>query len=225
MPEELKPCPFCGGEGQISPDEDIVYCIECGVSYADFDGKTAIELWNTRHESEELPEWLKQAIKTRIYNLSRMGGTFSDEHTLRVYVREIEQLEWVLSLKPPEKTGLKSCPFCDWPAKVTPDAYGSNHVHCSNSKCGAHIEHLEVETLKGSAITAWNQRVELKKIPEWLKNEIEAIRREIQASEYGDWEFAIYSNSEQFHLMQKEIDAVLCRILSLKPPVDKEGDV
>lgn len=59
-------------------------------------------------------------------------------------------------------------------------------------------------------------------LPEWLKHAIEIIRLDQWNAKYMDWEFAIYSNSEQFYLMQKEIDAVLCRILSLKPPAKQE---
>lgn len=50
--EELKPCPFCGGEA-IPPNEldHHVSCSECrasGGNWAEYD--SAVEAWNTRHE-------------------------------------------------------------------------------------------------------------------------------------------------------------------------------
>ena len=58
MSEELKPCPFCGGEpylqefnGYTEPQYSCVRC-HCGVEtkqFVGFNGKTkAIEVWNRR---------------------------------------------------------------------------------------------------------------------------------------------------------------------------------
>jgi hypothetical protein len=55
------------------------------------------------------------------------------------------------------KEELKPCPFCGWNA--TDLHFGTNQVHCLNPKCGAHIEHIDCDQLKGSAIKAWNKRV------------------------------------------------------------------
>ena len=75
MSEELKSCPFCG-----STDIESFYnrfgvdhstCQYCGAS---------AENWNTRHESDELPEWVRKAIDTRIENLSINKRMFDKNH-------------------------------------------------------------------------------------------------------------------------------------------------
>ncbi len=58
MSEELKPCPFCGGEASVSighngENEELMMYVEC-VSCAGMHRYTAdaIAAWNTRDESE-----------------------------------------------------------------------------------------------------------------------------------------------------------------------------
>ncbi len=69
-----------------------------------------------------------------------------------------------------------------------------------------------------AAIKAWNTRHE--PIPGWLKNEIEKIKSDYCNWDYHDWEYARFSDSEQFNLMKGEINHILNRILSLKKPED-----
>ena len=53
MSDELKPCPFCGGEANVDTGYEIdgILCDGCGFWYR-FDGytdsKDAIDFWNTR---------------------------------------------------------------------------------------------------------------------------------------------------------------------------------
>lgn len=63
MTEELKSCPFCGGDAEYDYDIEVVYCKNCRICYAASNDETAIQLWNTRHESGELPEWLVERIQ------------------------------------------------------------------------------------------------------------------------------------------------------------------
>ena len=62
---ELKPCPFCGGEAEIFEDYEIItkyVTVRCSKCFAKIQNVTAsiyfcaedkaIEMWNTRAESE-----------------------------------------------------------------------------------------------------------------------------------------------------------------------------
>lgn len=50
--DELKPCPFCGGEAYISDDSDAMYmvhCYECKAELGYFkSGDEAVKKWNRR---------------------------------------------------------------------------------------------------------------------------------------------------------------------------------
>lgn len=57
--DELKPCPFCGGEGCIQRHEFVGYtdtfgvvCLDCGCETRQFftHKKTAVRAWNRRAE-------------------------------------------------------------------------------------------------------------------------------------------------------------------------------
>lgn len=53
---ELKPCPFCGGEAGILPEGDYheVTCQQCGVFVQGHTYESAIAAWNKRAEPEPL---------------------------------------------------------------------------------------------------------------------------------------------------------------------------
>lgn len=56
MPEELKPCPFCGGKAELilikGMDEKYIKCTNCGVStLLSIERKTVIREWNRRADN------------------------------------------------------------------------------------------------------------------------------------------------------------------------------
>ncbi len=75
MPDELKPCPFCGASATLennqslkNPNSDTLYWIECSKCMAfDFEGYTSanccISVWNTRP--------LEDALQARITELEK----------------------------------------------------------------------------------------------------------------------------------------------------------
>jgi len=57
MSEELKPCPFCGGDAEVNEidDEYLSSCSECSANLGFFETEhDAITAWNTRVE-----KWLR----------------------------------------------------------------------------------------------------------------------------------------------------------------------
>lgn len=107
MSEELKSCPFCGcDEPMVMEHTSLDWVIHCKKCHA----KTgrhhtlhgAIYSWNSRHESDELPEWVRKAIETRIEKsrekqdkITRVGPSIEREF----WYNRIEALKWVLSLR------------------------------------------------------------------------------------------------------------------------------
>ena len=54
---ELKPCPFCGGEGKLNNYKTAVHCIKCKAHpYYLGSESEAIAAWNTRPELEQKDE-------------------------------------------------------------------------------------------------------------------------------------------------------------------------
>lgn len=59
-------------------------------------------------------------------------------------------------------------------------------------------------------------------LPEWLIARINELREFILKSKYSDWKYSLYSDSEQFHILQCEIDKYLGYVLSFRKPEEKE---
>lgn len=77
--EELKPCPFCGGEAHTRQEVlldgthigHVVYCATCKISVREYRMKQAIEAWNTRAERTCKYVWDE---KRRVWYCSECGG-------------------------------------------------------------------------------------------------------------------------------------------------------
>lgn len=77
MSEELKPCPFCGGEPKVTEREGFAFfwCGECGASSKIAKESEAREYWNRRPAEDALTaevERLKNDLEIQ-KNLTRMA--------------------------------------------------------------------------------------------------------------------------------------------------------
>jgi hypothetical protein len=127
MSEELKPCPFCGERHDLEVQyidrrdrEGQPVCIKCGKcgcsgpwDYCSSPAPSELEefaaaskLWNARHESDELPVWFVNRIKTIISDvhddlnknleLNFITGRTDDA------IRQCDLLNFILTLRKPE---------------------------------------------------------------------------------------------------------------------------
>ena len=117
MTGQLKSCPWCKSKDiEIRPRSCIstdvekrfgsrsihkyMQCQSCGASGPDcYSEEEAVAAWNTRHESDELPEWVIDAIGARVALFE------SDKHTWTIEMRDgaLNSLYWVLYLRKPEE--------------------------------------------------------------------------------------------------------------------------
>ncbi len=102
MTDELKPCPFCGTIARakaILSGESAweIYCnnIQCPRYEFHVTEKDAIAAWNTRHESDTLPEWLGIILHNKLLEQTH---TPVNSYSSGFYTA----LSWVLSLRKPE---------------------------------------------------------------------------------------------------------------------------
>ena len=103
MTDELKACPFCGGN-RIATSKNWINCINCGAMIqCDTENNNPITAWNTRHEPDTLPQWaieaIEQGIEYAIVN-ANANQNYPVKHAR--YFALCESLEWVLSLRKPE---------------------------------------------------------------------------------------------------------------------------
>lgn len=92
MIRNLLPCPFCGGEVEIS-DEKIdatrevynFHCHNCDmVTFYDFpnDRESAIKQWNTRKPIDNIVEKLKEYAKSKICDNHKKGCPYGDNEDI-----------------------------------------------------------------------------------------------------------------------------------------------
>lgn len=84
MTNELKNCPFCGGEGaqfdgvdRENKKSSSVICLDCGckIFRADFLRADAIKAWNTRTQAPAVSELVK-ALEMAVTTYKNMGMRF-----------------------------------------------------------------------------------------------------------------------------------------------------
>lgn len=117
MTDELKCCPFCGSPAELYLKR-LVWRVKC--SERDGDGKclchatshgyrepeSAIAAWNTRHESDELPEWFVNKLNESIIDCGLLEAELKDDNDIEEAVRvgrRANTLRWVLTLRKPEE--------------------------------------------------------------------------------------------------------------------------
>ena len=104
---ELKPCPFCGSSNieivEWIPSSYSVQCLNCEARTSREYSKTlSIERWNTRHESDELPEWFVNKLNKSIIDCGLLEAELRDDNDIEEAVsvsRRANTLLWVLSLR------------------------------------------------------------------------------------------------------------------------------
>lgn len=99
---ELKECPFCGSDNiEIrvwQPSGYSIWCLNCEAQTSREFAKTlSIERWNTRHESGELPGWLKIYIGFKLEYIDVPDGICNYCEGYRQAMTD------VLSMKKPEE--------------------------------------------------------------------------------------------------------------------------
>ena len=97
MTEELKHCPFCGGNGSYSNAGFgfIVKCRKCGSKTSiQESGKEAAEAWNTRQIENELVEKIEKLERKneRLRETLQMIATEKDNHGQWLSVEQAAQI-------------------------------------------------------------------------------------------------------------------------------------
>jgi len=112
MTDELKSCPFCGSVAEVhyqpfdcAPDMYRVDCFSCGAGVELYDTEEqAITAWNTRHESDMLPQWIKNCLFDKMDDLRDIvDSPFVVPQIKGAAKAQIDMIEWMLTLRKPEE--------------------------------------------------------------------------------------------------------------------------
>ena len=101
MIAELKHCPFCGSD-ELQWDGHYVECSNChaqGPNLYLVPDNDRVRYWNARHESDELPEWLKDRIIDNYEYTERLKADAIMPEVAERLTGYNSALEWVLSLR------------------------------------------------------------------------------------------------------------------------------
>ena len=80
MSEELRPCPFCGGEAELCYSEVDTFCRKCNVMQE-------TELWNTRP--------IEDALRLRIAELEKLVEELLEEGHYLAMLNELEPVDYL----------------------------------------------------------------------------------------------------------------------------------
>ena len=54
QPDELKPCPLCGGKAVLHEESATIHCVQCGLETdEDYTCAAAVKAWNTRSTPDQ----------------------------------------------------------------------------------------------------------------------------------------------------------------------------
>lgn len=87
-------------------DDEVIRPKSCNMHFTREEMQRVIAAWNTRHESGELPEWLKEKINERINFVDKQLAELRDIHDTSdddqyLYILR-SVMNWVLSLRKEE---------------------------------------------------------------------------------------------------------------------------
>lgn len=74
MSEDLKPCPFCGGEARLVKRDgaSLVYCTKCERGTGLCRGDAAVTMWNTRPAEDEKDKEIER-LKAALNEIRTIG--------------------------------------------------------------------------------------------------------------------------------------------------------
>ena len=84
-------------------DDEVIRPKSCNMHFTREEMQRVIAAWNNRHESDELPEWIRKAIEKNIDHRLQIINSYFGDHPYGYHTFAVDLLKWVLSLRKPEE--------------------------------------------------------------------------------------------------------------------------